>query len=270
MLDAPHTDESKRKDNESHYPYWFQYRSRFSEGRQYKKSFCVEQETVYKSCIIISIAITGYILVKTFTQRNNYEVYTDNFNSVSADSLSLRGWVIKSEDSVWWEKRDEKPGHLALFTLKGDNWANSGNKAGIKNLVMRRINSDCFMVETHLTDFIPKENWQQAGILLSEDSTFKGKMLRLSISYNDFFGGYKKPPEIIIQAISSSESGLQSKPEGNRTSLALQYRSGKEELVKSNLARSALKIERRKAFSFSLFYWPDRRFCFQRGSKWRL
>ena len=125
----------------------------------------------------------------------------------------MRGWVIKSEDSVWWDKRDEKPGHLALFTLKGDNWANSGNKAGIKNLVMRRINSDCFMVETHLTDFIPKENWQQAGILLSEDSTFKGKMLRLSISYNDFFGGYKKPPEIIIQAISSSESGLQSKPE---------------------------------------------------------
>jgi hypothetical protein len=57
-----------------------------------------------------------------------------------------------------------------------------------------------------------KINSFNKGILLSEDSTFKSKMLRLSISFNDFFGGYNKPAEIIIQAISSSESEGLRKP----------------------------------------------------------
>lgn len=30
VLDAPHTDEVYRKKNESHFPYWFRYRNRFS------------------------------------------------------------------------------------------------------------------------------------------------------------------------------------------------------------------------------------------------
>lgn len=172
--------------------------------------------------------------------------------------------MIKSEDNAWWEKRSEKPGHLALYTLKGDNWPDSANKARIRNRLGRRIGSECFIVETHLTDFIPDENWQQAGIILSEDSSLTGKMLRISISYNNFFGGYNKPPEIIIQAMSSSESGMQSKPEeiGHFTLLSIEPE--KRELVKKNLARSALKIEKRgNHFRFLYYIGPNEGFAFR-------
>lgn len=134
----------------------------------------------------------------------------------------------------------------------------------IKNLVMRKINSDCFTAETHITDFIPGENWQQAGILLSEDSTFKSKMLRLSISYNDFFGGYKKPPEIIIQVISSSESGLRSKPEEIEHLSLFSIEPDKKNLVINNLANSALKIEKKgNHFRFLYAIGPTEGFAFR-------
>jgi hypothetical protein len=213
---------------------------------------------------IVLLIVIGYFLVKSIIQKNNYELFTDNFNSVSADSLRSRGWITKSTDTLWWNRRNEKQGYLALFTLTGDNWASSRNPASIKNLVMRKINSGCFMVETHMTNFIPASNWQQAGILLSEDSTFSCKMIRLSISYNDYFGGFSKPPEIIIQALSSSESGLQSKPEEIGHLLLFSLDPDKKDLVKSNLAYSALKIEKHgNRFRFLYFIGPIEGFAFR-------
>jgi hypothetical protein len=39
VLDAPYTDEINRKNNESHHPYWHQYRSRFSLIQANKTAF---------------------------------------------------------------------------------------------------------------------------------------------------------------------------------------------------------------------------------------
>ena len=105
------------------------------------------------------------------------------------------------------------------------------------------------MVETHLTNSVPGDNWQQAGIILSEDSTFKSKMLRVSIAYNDFFGGYPKPAEIIIQIIGSSESGMLSKPEEIAHIPLFTIEPGKEELAQNNLAKSDLKLKRTERIS---------------------
>lgn len=264
VLDAPYTDELKRKENESHYPYWFQYRNRFSDNMPRRYVFRWSRKLTVMICVIVLSAPLGFFLINYFAQNTDKQIFKDNFDSVDADSLRSKGWIVRSEDNVWWNRRNEKPGHLALYTLKGDNWSNSENRATIKNLLMRKINSDCFMVEIHLTGFIPMQNWQQAGILLSEDSAFNGKMLRLSISYNDFFGGYKKPPEVIIQAISSLESGTQSKPEeiGHLTLFSIE--PGNEDLVKSNLAVSALKIEKKgKHFRFLYLTGPTEGFAFR-------
>jgi hypothetical protein len=186
----------------------------------------------------------GLYSIRTSLKEKN-ETFTDNFNSLSNDSLIKKGWIIKSEDSTWWNKRNEMSGHLALYTLIGDNWAINENTAVIKNLLLRRVQSDCFMTEIHLTDFIPRQNWQQAGLLFSEDLTFTGKMLRLSISYNDFFGGYTKSQELVIQIISSSESGLQSKPEEIAHLQLFNIEEGLKSLVENNLAESALKVEKK-------------------------
>jgi hypothetical protein len=253
VLDAPYTNEIQRNDNESHYPYWFQYRNEHSNTILNLK---INRVNWKKTKIVFSVVLTifiGFLVIKSLKQKNTNKNFIDNFNSVLEDSLRSKGWNIKSVDTTWWNRRNEKPGHLALYTLKGDNWANNENPARIKNLFMRKINSDCFMVEIHLTNFIPKQNWQQAGILLSEDSTFTSKMLRLSISYNDFFGGYKKPPEIIIQAVSSSESELLSKPEEIAHLSLFSIEPGNESFVESNLAKSALKIEK-KGTHFRFLY----------------
>ncbi len=161
--------------------------------------------------------------------------------------------VDPANSSTVRNKRNEKSGHLTLYTIKGDNWANGEKPAEIKNLLMRRITSDCFTTEIHLTNFIPRQNWQQAGILLSEDSTYASKMLRLSISYNDFFGGYEKPPEIIIQIVGSLEDGNRSKPEEIAHISLFSVELGKESLVKVNLANSVLKIEK-KGTHFRFLY----------------
>ncbi|MCX6254672.1 MAG: hypothetical protein NTV31_09390 [Bacteroidia bacterium] len=253
VLDAPYTDEVQRKDNESHYPYWFQYRNRFSGIVSKPKKIQLNWKRTAIISFITLIIIIGLYEIITLTQKDKNEYFTDNFDSVSGDSLVSRGWIIKSADSAWWNKRNEKPGHLALYTLRGDNWALGENPSGIKNLLLRRVTSDCFMVEIHLTNFIPEQNWQQAGLLLSEDSTFTGKMLRLSISFNDFFGGFVKPPEILIQAISSSESGLRSKPEEIAHLSLFNLDPGKKSLVENNLAKSALKIEK-KGSHFRFLY----------------
>jgi hypothetical protein len=244
VLDAPHTNEVRRQENESHYPYWFQYRSRFSGPRSKQKSPLLKRRNSAIVLLALLIILTGLITIKFLKKGNLNENFTDNYNSVLEDTLRNKGWIIQSVDTLWWNRRNVKSGHLTLYTLRGDNWANSENPAAIRNLSMRRINSACFAAEIHLTNFIPRQNWQQAGILLTEDSTFAGKMLRLSISYNDFFGGYEKPPEIIIQVVGSLE-GDRSKPEEIAHISLFSIEPGKESLVEGNLANSILKIEKK-------------------------
>lgn len=245
VLDAPHTDEAKRQADESHFPYWFDYRRRYTEKTNRSREFFSSLRRSAYLYLVGLVIILGFYLAVTFTGKNRNFMFTENFNSVSSDTLYRNGWIIKSPDAVFWNLRGEMPGHITLYTLKGDNWPLGNNPAGIKNLLMRKINSDCFTVEIHMSGFVPLENWQQAGILLSEDSVLSGKMMRLSISYNDFFGGYKKPPEIIIQGISSSESGSASKPEEIAHITLFNLNQENRDLAEKNLSKSALKIEKR-------------------------
>ena len=47
--------------------------------------------------------------------------FSDNMNEVSDDALHSRGWLIADKDPAEWQ-RFSKPGHLALSTLRGENW----------------------------------------------------------------------------------------------------------------------------------------------------
>ncbi len=88
-------------------------------------------------------------------------------------------------------------------------------------------------------------NWQQAGILLAENEDFTGKVIRLSISYNDYFGGYAHSPEIVVQGISSTEADRRSKPEEFAHVPLLTLQRPGDPLVANNLRKSALKIEKK-------------------------
>ena len=111
---------------------------------------------------------------------------------------------------------------------------------------MRPLSSDCFDVDVRLTSFFPRQNWQQAGLLLLEDTTFAGRSARMSIGYNDFSGGFPQTREVIVQAITSlgRSSG---KPEELVHRRLFVVDPATEALVRQNLESSALRIEKRGA-----------------------
>lgn len=237
LLNAPYTDEIQRKNNESHYPYWFQYKEQFHRSK--KRPAKKRGLTIIIIGGVLAISIIAFFLFRSGTEKE----FTENFRSVSEDSLSYHGWLIQSKEIESWNKRGEKPGHLTLFTLKGDSWPDSTTIPGIKNFLLKKIRADCFTIETRLSDFFPSQNWQQAGILLLEDSNFTGKSMRVSFAYNDYFGGYKKQPEIIIQAITSNGKG--SKPEEFFHQSLFTLNDNPDSLVIKNLRKSAIRIEKR-------------------------
>ena len=142
--------------------------------------------------------------------------------------------------------RRERPGYLTLFTLEGDNWPQPGREPVIRNLLVRPLSSDCFDVDVRLTSFFPRQNWQQAGLLLLEDTTLTGRSARVSIGYNDFSGGFPQTREVIVQAITSL--GMRSgKPEEFVHRRLFVVDSATDTLVRQNLESSALRIEKRGA-----------------------
>jgi hypothetical protein len=110
------------------------------------------------------------------------------------------------------KKKNRFPVSPAVRHLKGDNWPDSANRPAIRNLLLHRIDCDCWTLEVHLKDFVPAQNWQQAGILLMEDTGFKGSSLRLSIAFNDYNGVYPRSGSVILQAVISRGTG-EDKPE---------------------------------------------------------
>lgn len=246
VQNAPITDDLKRKATESHYPYWYNYKSNFL------KRFPETTKDNAGNRSILVIALSGLfiialtvVFINSQLRSENRNRFEDNFESLSVDSLTRRGWALKRRNVNYWNKRDELPGHLTLYTLPGDNWSDQNNARSLANTLVRKIDSDCFSTEVHLTDFVPYQNWQQAGILLSEDSTFNGRALRLSIAFNNFFEGYQLPAEIIIQVVGSNAPAGISKPEEIAHVTLFTGDPLKDSLIRNNLSRSALKIEKR-------------------------
>jgi hypothetical protein len=245
VQNAPVTDDLKRKTTTGQYPYWYDYKSNFTRKfpSKIKSDFRAQRIGITVAGLLI-IALAVYFFSTRF-QSENKNRFVEEFRSVSTDSLTKRGWILKKQNTNYWNRRNDVPGHLTLYTLLGDNWSDDNNASGITNLLTRKIDSDCFSTEIHLTNFLPYQNWQQAGILLSEDSTFNGNVLRLSIAYNNFFGGFTRPSEILIQVVGSNTPAAISKPEEIAHMVLFSGDPQRDTLIRNNLSKSALKIEKR-------------------------
>jgi len=247
VLNAPATSEQERSKNEGHYPFWHLYAKRKGSIFNYRK-------------IMILALVLGIVSVTTWlflsSQPSVSEaIFEENFDNVSAKALKLQSWELVNENRDYWQKRDEKEGVLRLFTLQGDNWPDSSsNTQQIRNLLMRPVHADCFNVEARIVDFFPNERWQQAGIILTEDSSLTGNVLRLSIVYNDYFGGFDSPPEIVIQGITSHSTN---NPEEFLHRQVFQLDSTLENIIKENLKFCNFRIEKREdRFRFLLSCGP--------------
>lgn len=249
VLNAPHTTEIRRKNDESHYPYWFLYKERFN--RSAPKAPGRRRVVAVRIFITIVLVIILSLLYVNHIRPTISPEFSDDFKFVSGSSLSSRGWFLKDPVGSYWNKRAQTPGQLTLFTLKGDNWPDTANQPAIKNLLLRAIPYDCFTAEIHLNDFVPRQEWQQAGILLLEDTSFNGKSIRLSIAYNDYFGGYSKPKEILVQAITSLGHGFGKPEEIAHQPIIYPDSINNNPALLQNLKNSALRIEKHgKKFRF--------------------
>ncbi len=88
---------------------------------------------------IAVILLMLLIALITWQQINRPGYWTEEFNSVSVDSLKSRGWEILDYDSVAFHKQ-LKPGSLTLYTYPGGFWVkkDSGEVPMIKNLVLKK------------------------------------------------------------------------------------------------------------------------------------
>ncbi|WP_080054648.1 hypothetical protein [Spirosoma aerolatum] len=202
VLDAPTTNEVERKKAGESFSYWFRYREQIGTPTLIKTANTKPKRSGDGWLVVVLVLIV-LVLGYLFFHQANLEQIQEDFHNTSDAYLSQNGWTVQHKNESYWKRRNESSGRLTLFTLKGDNWPKSGETPRVQNLLIREIRNDCFRTEIHMTDFVPGGNWQQAGLLLMEDTLFTGKSIRLSLSYNDFFGGLKRPAEILIQAISS-------------------------------------------------------------------
>jgi len=248
VLQAPATDDIQRKIHEPHHPYWFRYKGNFTAGNAGVNAVKQQRGTTKPIRIVsaaMGIALLALLMISYWLSNDNGARFIESFSRIHSDTLKLHGWILRNVDTTWWAKRNVTTGHLSLYTLPGDNWPTNNQHTEIKNALTRKLPEGCFSAEVRMSGFIPTHNWQQAGIILSEDTTSTAKAIRLSLGYNDFFGGYSEPAEIIIQGMSSTESAAHSNPEEFAHIPLFRLTAGQERIVADNLAASALKIERK-------------------------
>jgi len=263
---APPTDEERRRARERHYPYWFRYRDGLRQDRSEPPrdgpdeqsagqevanveipaptSASARKTAVLAVAVVLGLAIALALPFVAVRRHARAESFTDEFDDIAAPTLAKHGWSVQSVDSAYWAQRGTTPGHLTLFTLEGDNWPQPARQPVIRNLLVRQLASECFDVDLRLTSFFPRQNWQQAGILLLEDTTLAGRSVRMSIGYNDFSGGFAQTREVIVQAITSLGRSV-GKPEEVVHRRLFEVDSATDDLVRRNLESSALRIEKR-------------------------
>lgn len=241
ILSAPYTDEIQRKNKEGHFPWWFRYKEQYYQGAPQPM---VNKKSVVIMVVIVIVLAAGILSILLYFFKSNPATrFTDDFHALQNDSLKAHGWQVVSKEAAFWNQRNRRAGHLTLFTLQGDSWPDPAAHAGIKNLLIRKITADCFTAEVHLSDFVPSQNWQQAGIILLEDTNLTGKSVRFSLMYNDFSGGAPVERHLLVQAITASGNGFD-KPEEIAHKNLFQPGQDANSVITSNLVHSALRIEK--------------------------
>ena len=195
------------------------------------------------AAIITIVLILLIVIAYIWRSHKHSQAVNENFQELSDKGLSDRGWQLLGKDATYWGKRNTEPGALTLFTLPGDNWPDSLAKPAIKNLLIREMPTGCLTMELQMAGLAPSAEWQQAGLLLMEDTSLNSPSIRISLAFNDLFGGYQRPKEVIVQAISSAGHGDKPEEFAHVPVLTLDSISEKPELL-NNLKYTALRIEK--------------------------
>lgn len=255
VLNAPSTTESERKRTDAHFPYWFRYREQVGGPTQPPPVASRPPARRVWPGLLAGLLLAGVGAgIGLFSYSGTAQLHLQEaFRRTDEAYLSQQGWFVGQKELRFWNRRAEKPGGLTLFTLKGDTWPKRGQPLGVPNLLLRTVQQECFQTEVHFNDFVPSSNWQQAGLLLLEDTLFRGKSIRLSLAYNNYFGGYQQPGEILIQAIASHGNDNGHLEEFVHQPLFPVGNLSTQRIARTNLANTAFRIEK-QGRTFRMLY----------------
>lgn len=110
---------------------------------------------------------------------NPPKYWEEPFEDVSVAGLNSRGWEIVDYDSVAFSKQ-LRPGHLTLYTLRGDYWVVPSDSPKITNLLLRKVDSEHFKVSVRIDSFNPYQDYQQAGIILLDKNKTRTHNIRFT------------------------------------------------------------------------------------------
>ncbi|MDP4217694.1 MAG: hypothetical protein Q8927_15945, partial [Bacteroidota bacterium] len=184
VLGAPYASEAERRQKGDHFSWWFRYKQQWfrenaaapAAGDPETSAPRAPNNTRRLRMMLLGIVFLTISLVLIFYRRaGGSGSFSADFHSVAEDSLLAGGWFVKGKDTSYWARRGEQRGTLSLFTMPGDNWPDPAHPQIVRNLLLHKVPCDCFTLEVHMKGFIPRENWQQAGILLLEDTAFMQK-----------------------------------------------------------------------------------------------
>ena len=241
VFNAPVTSEAERKKSEEHFPYWFRYREQVGTlPKPQTKVFRTAPRRNRLGLLVVGLLVVAMIGAFFFFQNAGFEQIQEDFHDTDESYLSRNGWFLQDKNDDFWKRRAEKPGRLTLFTLKGDSWPKKGETPRVQNLLLRKIQNNCFRTEVHFNDFVPSGNWQQAGLMLLEDTLFTDKSIRLSLSYNDFF----EPGKILIQAVASYGKGDTNPEEFVHQPLFQVTNAADRRSAQTNLRNFAFRVEK--------------------------
>lgn len=261
LAGAPATNEARRKREGTNASFWFRYLEQYGEPDQQPPP-APPQKKRLPAIVWWGLPLALAVAVFCFLPKKQ-AAYSTDFQELDTSFFQKNDWLLLAKDAAYWQRRSENPGCLTLFTLTGDNWRNREQTPRIRNLLARRIENECFDAEVHFSDFIPRENWQQAGLLLLEDTTYLGKSLRLSLAFNNFFGGFDRPDEILVQGVADFGKGSPNVEEIHHHQL-FSVQEADSAIVRNNLRFSALRIEKRgRQFRFLYAASPFEHFSYK-------
>lgn len=211
---------------------------------------------------LLAVAITVAIVLRTWTppglsSRTSY--FHEDFAAPDKDELLRHRWQLLYPDQEHW-RLPHAQGRLTLHTLRGDLWTKDQEQPFVPNLLARPFTSDRFRVTALLTDFHPRHNWQQAGLVLLDHAD---QYVRLTVGY-DGGSGQEGAARVTVGAVFEEEGTVIAQPMAtlkpfddqplqkvwlqivkDGESIVLRYREGAEYGAFRELARRDFKLRQR-------------------------
>ncbi len=134
-----------------------------------------------------TLFIVGAIIISIFLScPETPKAWREEFHDVSIKGLQKRGWEFMDFDSTWFNKQLWRDSMLTLWTLPGDYWVKEREKRQITNMVVRKIEGDCFTITIKIDSFSQNQVSQQVDIFLLDENLSRETNLRFGF-------GFEKP-----------------------------------------------------------------------------